>query len=216
MAGGRPLAQAPRSTTSTGKSASATLRIVAYDLDRLGWLQFEQLCTLLLELEGGIPAHAWAGGADRCRAVLSGTPLRPPLVSVELPAPVLVQCAWQRPAENRRLADATVRLAEQRADDVALAESLLVLTNAELDPRDEAQLNEWLARPNVKVAALGRSGLGARLDARSELRRAMPSVLGLRDPDGLIDQDVVEPQKGPCFSMGNGRSEHRKGWPGGR
>ena len=38
---------------------------------------------------------------------------------------------------------------------------------------------------------LGRVEIGERLDARPELRRAMPSVLGLRDLDQLLDAEVA-------------------------
>ena len=70
---------------------------VGYSLDRLGWLQFEQLCTRLLELEGSVPGAAWAGASDRCRAALIGAPLGPPLLTCAMPGPVLVHCAWIAP-----------------------------------------------------------------------------------------------------------------------
>ena len=43
-----------------------------YALDKLGWLQFEQLCSELLELEGGIAHNYWNGSAYRCRYAVSG------------------------------------------------------------------------------------------------------------------------------------------------
>ena len=43
-----------------------------------------------------------------------------------------------------------------------------------------------------RVAVLGPRQLGARIDARPELRLAMPSLLGLRDLDGLIAPELGE------------------------
>ena len=70
---------------------------VSYALDRLGWLQFEQLCTRVAELDGGVPSGAWSGGADRCRFALCPTAIGSPLTSHRLSDPVLLQCAWIRP-----------------------------------------------------------------------------------------------------------------------
>jgi len=82
--------------TSRVETSRVTLELMGYSFDRLGFLQFEQLCASLLEQQGGIDAGAWSGEADRCRSVLSGAALAPPLTRAALPAPVLVQCAWVR------------------------------------------------------------------------------------------------------------------------
>lgn len=87
---------------------------MAYAFDRLGFLQFEQLCAALFELEGQIPADAWLGEADRCRSVLSGAQLGRPLVRSGMPAPVLVQCAWVRGGQERRLLEAVGLLCNHR------------------------------------------------------------------------------------------------------
>ncbi len=70
---------------------------MAYALDRLGWLQFEQLCSQVLELEAGVAPDAWEGGADQCRFVLCDAWLGPPLLETAMRNEVLVQCAWLRP-----------------------------------------------------------------------------------------------------------------------
>jgi hypothetical protein len=94
-----------------------------YAFDRLGFLQFEQLCEALLELEGGIPAGAWVGEADRCRSVLSGAPLEPPLADSVLAAPVLLQCAWVRSGDRRELLEAVRALVALRPEDFSVAAS---------------------------------------------------------------------------------------------
>jgi hypothetical protein len=164
---------------------------VTYALDRLGWLHFEQLCAALLELEGGVAPLAWAGGADRCRSVLSGTPLGPPLVTAATPEPVLIQCAWLRDDTPDGLIGAVARLIAERPDDLALARSLVVLTNGRRSAKLATTIKRSLPDQRVKVRVLGRTAIGKRLDARAELRRAMPSALGVRDLSELIAPEVA-------------------------
>lgn len=171
--------------------ASRHTPLVSYALDRLGWLHFEQLCAALLELEGGVTPLGWAGGADRCRSVLSGTALEPPLVASRAPEPVLAQCVWVRPGSSENVLDAVKRLVVERSEDLAVAASLVVLTNQRSTTRLPAALRRALPISRIKVRVLGCGEIGARLDERPELRRAIPSVLGLRDLSELIDPQVA-------------------------
>ncbi len=159
---------------------------VTYNLDRLGWLQFEQLCSLLLELEGGVAPGAWKGSADRCRCVLSGTSLAPPLLGYELHEPVLVQCAWLRPGAGQTISRAVERLAAEHSEDVAIANSYLLLSNASL----EASLQVPVGDSRMRVGVLGAAEIGAQIDAVRQLRLAMPSLLGLGPLQHLIGEEV--------------------------
>lgn len=165
---------------------------MGYALDRLGFLQFEQLVAALLELEGGIRVDAWLGEADRCRSVLSGTPLGRPLVSSGIEAPVLVQCAWVRGGDQRRLLDSVRVLLFEHSEDLAVANSFVLVTNLSVSATFARELGEVLGRPGLRVAVLGPAEVAARVDARAELRRGMPSVLGLRDLDALIEPGVSD------------------------
>jgi hypothetical protein len=159
---------------------------VGYSLDRLGWLQFEQLCTRLLELEGSVPGAAWAGASDRCRAALIDAPLGPPLLTYAMPGPVLAHCAWVAPG-GWATADSMVhQLAMERSEDLRAASSYLLLSNAELDRPPALPAGT----KRVRVGVLGTHELGARIDARPELRQAMPSLLGLRALEELIEPTV--------------------------
>ena len=166
--------------------------VVAYAFDRLGFLQFEQLCAAVLDLEGGIAADAWLGEADRCRSVLSGASMGPPLTGSVLPAPVLVQCAWVRSGLREDLLDAVGSLAFHWPEDVAVASSFVLLTNLVLPARFARKVTDALGPRKLRVRVLGPRELSARVDARPELRRAMPSVLGLRDLSGLIAPEVSD------------------------
>ena len=161
---------------------------MAYAVDRLGWLQFQQLCTGLLELDGRLPSSVWAGTADACRRAHSQVPLGPPLSAIPLPEPVLVHCVWIRPGSSSMAVEAAIsQLAGRHPEDIALARSYLLLSNVDADP-DHLRLA--ILEPRLQVAAVGPQALSERIDALPELRLAMPSLLGLRALDGLIDPDV--------------------------
>ena len=162
---------------------------VGYALDRMGWLQFEQPALRCSNSRLKYPARP-AGGADRCRAVLSGAPIGPPLVGSPLPAPVLVQCIWVPPDCPERLSRALEDLVDQRLADMALARSVVLVTNLAETRGLATGVRRGLPHQTTKVRVLGPDVIGACLDARPELRRAMPSVLGLRDLDQLIDAGV--------------------------
>src|SRR3954469_19175957 len=71
----------------------------AYRLDELGWLQFQDLCSAVVEEETGVTDAAWHGAADARRDVLlpDGTP-------GPLPGPALASVLWLRrgpPAAGR-------------------------------------------------------------------------------------------------------------------
>ncbi len=165
--------------------------VVGYELERIGWFHFEQLCAALLELEGDVAPLAWAGGSDDCRAVLSGTALAPPLLTRRAREPVLLVCSWVRSGRSGGLLASVDRLLAERSADIAVAKSLVILTNVERTAKLETRVRGAIANSRVKVRILGRAEIGRRLDARAELRRAMPSVLGLRDLDQLINAEVA-------------------------
>ena len=165
-----------------------TTPIGTYALDQLGWLQFEQLCARLLEREAGIPQGDWVGSADRRRYALSETALGPPLLKFELPAPVLVQCAWIRPESPGSVRRVVSRLVEEQPEQVAAAASFLLICNGDL----LAPLREAAGDQRIKVGVLGRGELGEQIDARPDLRLAMPSLLGLRSLEPLISPEQVQ------------------------
>lgn len=114
------------------------------------------------------------------------------MVSSGMAAPVLVQCAWVRGGEQRRLLDSVRVLVSEHSEDFAVANSFVLVTNVGVPATFARELGEVLGRPGLRVAVLGPPELGARVDARAELRRGMPSVLGLRDLDELIEPGVSD------------------------
>jgi hypothetical protein len=160
---------------------------VGYDLDRLGWLQFQQLCAHVLELDAGVPQAEWQGDADGTRTVVVDSGLGPPLLAAPLPDRVLVHCAWLRPGSVAPLTAALEQLSVERLADLRGLSSYVLMANG-TTARDRPQ-------PDVKglrVEVLDNEALSGRIDARPELRLAVPSVLGLRALDDLIPADVAQ------------------------
>jgi Novel STAND NTPase 3 len=155
---------------------------MAYELGRLGWLQFQQLCSQLLAIEAGVAPSAWNGSADDSRIVRVDADLGPPLVGYPLPGPVLVQCVWARPELRVPIVLAAERMAREYPEELPGLGSYLLISNAELVP----ELHEAQAAGPISVGVLGTAELSARIDALAELREAMPSLLGLGEPARLI------------------------------
>jgi hypothetical protein len=158
-----------------------------YTLDELGWLQFERLCAELLELDARIGLDGWRGRADESvRTTLAAEGLTVPGTDARLAGPTLVAVTWVRPLRRENVAE---RL-EREAAAAPGAASLLLLTNLDL-ARHEVGWIETAVRP-LEVAALGRAELSALVDARPDLRRRVPSVLGVRELSELIANDLVQ------------------------
>ena len=118
---------------------------VGYALERLGWLHFEQLCAALLELEGGVAPLAWGGGSDRCRAVLSGTPLAPPVVSrVGAGAGVGAMRVGEERASGRAARRRRASRSTERPEDLAVATSFVLLTNLDRTAKLETAVRALL------------------------------------------------------------------------
>jgi hypothetical protein len=162
----------------------------SYRLDELGWLQFERLCAEVLELESGLDAGRWRGRADQTRTAIAPERLREPLTGDLLPGPVLVVAAWTRPrrtarsAQRELLGSSLVRIVQDEGRLGTLPRSLLLLTN--LDPNGSSPPIEGLT-----TRALGPRALSALADRSAEIRRRVPSLLGVRDVDELIPAEVA-------------------------
>jgi conflict system STAND superfamily ATPase len=124
---------------------------VAYALEDLGWLQFQQLCDLVLELEAQVPRSAWNGETDRRRRVELEHGVAIPTLGLTMPGPIAINAIWERADPHMVVGAGTA------------------------------------ARRRV----LGRRELGTIIDARADLRLRMPSLLGVRPLDGLVDDEVA-------------------------
>jgi len=154
---------------------------VGYDLDRLGWLQFQQLCTHVLELDAGVAPGAWDGDADQCRFVVADAGLGPPLLDTPIRDWVLVQCAWLRPGARAPVAIALETLAAHHREELRGLRSYVLMANGDaVGDRPQPVVGD------LTVNVIDTPALSARIDARPDLRLAMPSLLGVRDLEPLI------------------------------
>jgi hypothetical protein len=160
-----------------------------YALDQLGWLGFERLAELVLEAETGLSELAWRGSADTRRVADVGVDVALVGCGRRLVGPVTVAVVWVRDDF-----DATVRLFEFAAclTEILLERDgrLLVLTNLDETQARRALPSAIRTDPN-QALILGAECIGASLDRHPSIRAAMPSVLGLRELSGLIDDEVA-------------------------
>jgi uncharacterized protein (DUF1778 family) len=140
-----------------------------YRLDRLGWLQFERLASLVLEAEAGLRELDWHDRAYRARTAWVDGPIALAGSGAALPGPALVAVVWSR-GDASQLAP----LAEHGTH------PLLVVT--ELDGEEALRA----LGPRRGLLVLGASELGEIVDRHASVRAAMPSLLGLRDLAPLI------------------------------
>jgi hypothetical protein len=162
------------------------LTAVSYALDQLGWLQFQQLCAHVLDLDAGVEPGAWEGDADQCRFVVADARLGPPLLETSLRDSVLVQCAWLRPGSVAPVTMALERLISEHGDELRDVHSYVLMANGHtLRHHPSPTLGD------LRVEVIDIPVLSARIDARPELRLAMPSLLGVRELDPLISSAVA-------------------------
>ncbi len=164
-----------------------------YDLDRLGWLQFEQLASRVLEADAGMGELSWRGRAYRDRVarveesvVLSGSGMR-------VAAPFVVAVAWVRDRLSlpRRQAELASQVARSTSDlGLGSKDRVVVVTN--LDRRAAEDALTGSLYPLRHFAVLGAGELSESIDRHPALRLAMPSLLGLRDLAPLIPAALRE------------------------
>jgi hypothetical protein len=151
------------------------------DLSALGWLQFERLCALVLQLEAGIEPSLWEGDADRHRGFVSNEPIR--IDGQELAAPVIVRCLWLQRDEGarlRRLHDAGKTLAPR----LAAAGSALTFANLSFEELNDSEIQYELGMlGGVRHGVLGEPELTERIARHPELRLEMPSAMSVIDLD---------------------------------
>src|SRR5581483_6048444 len=100
-------------------------------LDELGWLQFERLCSLVLEREAGLTELDWRGRADEGRVALVDRPIELGGPRLRLPGPVAVAVVWVRDdaSHRRRLSQLFAGVSSIPARLGFWFDQVLVLTN---------------------------------------------------------------------------------------
>lgn len=164
-----------------------------YRLDELGWLQFDHLCSRLLQVEAGLADVRWRGHSDRGRVAVVDDRVVLRGLGIGLRPPVTVAAVWvgnDRPLAVR-LSELVERVAAVSSEGGRSADgSLAVFTN--LDGLVvTAALGSDAHGKHSQVAVIGAGAIATSLDRTPELRAALPSVLGLRNLAPLIDADAL-------------------------
>ena len=170
-----------------------------YQLDALGWHQFERLVQSLLKAKISPAIQAWSGSGDHGRdAWFQGTlnfpdPARPHkgpfLFQVKF-----IEAANAAGARSASGVKSAVNLELGRIDERRTSGSwsdpscYLLATNAPLSPALRDYLMESLqaALPAATIVLWGASDLDGLLDDSPRTRTAFPQLLGLRDLQALI------------------------------
>jgi hypothetical protein len=176
----------------------------AYRLDQLGWLQFERVCSALLEAEFALRDVGWVGHADLGRVALVDLPVPGAGQGLALEGPVTVAIVWVAEGSSERLAASVTesiaareRVAARLTERIAglstefgawCRDQILVLTN--VDGAVALQVGRRGFGDADRVEVWAAQEVSAALDRHAVARAAMPSVLGLRDLDPLIADGV--------------------------
>ena len=183
-----------------------------YQLDALGWLQFDRLCPLVLESETGLTDLRWRGRPNAGPVALVDHDVALRDRGRRLRGPVAVAAIWVRdaPTLERRLEQFKDHVVAARADaGVRDADALLVLTNLDGDAA-RAALSWDTGTREQRGVVLGAEEISTSFDRDPGLRAAMPSVLGLRDLDALIDPEV---RRGSSLDVERAQELARVFWP---
>jgi hypothetical protein len=176
--------------------------MIRYQLDSLGWYQFEWLMQALFKEELGIGVESWGGRFDYGRDIFCAFDLKYPSRHLISEGPFLFQVKFIENANSagaifKDLLEDSVRKeisAIQKRASVSpkspwsSLKHYTLITNAipaaSLRTKIGKLFNEAL--PNAKVHILGGNDICDLLDGQVSIRRSFPQLLSLRDLDSLI------------------------------
>jgi hypothetical protein len=176
-----------------------------YQLDALGWFQFERLCQSLLHADHGVDIELWGGTGDFGRDAYAEGPLEFPAKGHSRQGPFIFQAKYVQGANAAGARPATALLTAVRSEAARIRKRrdeggwddpgvYVLMTNAPISPRTRRELAAALAEavPAAEAVILqGAADLDAWLDRSPNVRLAFPQVLGLRDLTALLDAVVT-------------------------
>ena len=176
-----------------------------YNLDSLGWVQFEWLCQSILKDHLGLSVEAWGGRGDWGRDAFC--PEDAKTSSETLIGAIVFQAKFVSGANtagvspNKALLDAIraeVARIRKRAKSGLYRHirTFVLLTNAPLAAKLRTSMEELLATAlpaECAIKSWGGDDLCALLDASPRVRLSFPQILGLADLKALIAEAVAKP-----------------------
>ena len=175
---------------------------VEYNLDSLGWYQFERLAQVLLKAELGLGVESWGGRGDYGRDSFAPGPLKFPARDIESEGPFIFQVKFVEGANAPGAKFQSGLMAAARTEAARIAERLkdgkwqtpkqfALLTNAPLSAELRIRLSKTFKGIGVKPpATLGGKDISDILDKNPAVARAFPQVLSLRNLRELLEEIV--------------------------
>jgi hypothetical protein len=178
--------------------------MLRYDLDKLGWYEFEGLIQSLLKAQLGLGIEAWGGSKDQGRDAYFPYSLLYPGKRMRK-GPFLFQCKFVDGANAAGARPQPLVLDAVRAECAEIMKRswptpptvYTLFTNAKLSPNTRNEINKLIIQvlPRVQVITQGGSDLCALLDNTPKVARAFPQFLGLRNLEdmlrGRVNADIL-------------------------
>lgn len=176
--------------------------MVRYQLDALGWLQFEQLCQSLLKKHFSVGVESWGGHSDRGRDAYCSGPISFGDGDVRR-GPIAFQVKFVEGANAAGARTKTPLLKAIRAECKEISKRLkksqwgvlseyVLITNSPLSTSLRTDVEKALRDilSNVRVTCWGNTDVSDLLDEAPNLRVAFPQLLGIRDFEELLSNVV--------------------------
>jgi hypothetical protein len=174
-----------------------------YNLDALGWQQFERIAQAVLKAAVSPAIEATAGKGDQGRDAWFDGPLEYPVKGRLTEGPFLFQMKFVQhanapgakpaPGVKAAVAAEVERLSEHSLSSIWKPPSHYTLvTNSPLGKalRDDIASEVRKVIPAATVICWGSSDLDALLDGHPQIRLSHPEILGIRDVDALLSKVV--------------------------
>ena len=177
--------------------------MLRYDLDKLGWYEFEHLCQTLLKHKLGLGVEAWGGTNDLGRDAYYPEALKYPTEETQ-GGPFLFQCKFVNGANSAEAKVEKPVLNAIRQECDAIKRRLLskkwkippkvytFLTNAILAStiRNQIEKNVKDVLPDSMLVLQGGDDICALIDLTTGIAQRFPQILSLNDLDILLSDCV--------------------------
>lgn len=173
-----------------------------YNLDSLGWYQFEWLAQALLKAELGVGIESWGGRGDWGRDAYSSGPLPFPTRTNLTEGPFLFQAKFVSGANAAGATSGPLLMDAVRKESARIAERkalkqwqdpmhYAVITNAPVTAETRAQIKRTFAKATKGVVTvLGGDNVCDLLDHQPTIARSFPQILSIRNLTEILDSIV--------------------------
>ncbi len=172
---------------------------IQYQLDTLGWMQFEYLVQVLLKAELGIGVEAWGGSADHGKDAYCENELNFPNRHETNFGPFVFQAKFVAGANapNADVAPSLLAAVSKEAELIqkrissnkwSIAQHYALFTNAPVSADLKSKLRQLLANalPTTAITIQGATDICALIDINMSITRSFPQLLSLRSLTELL------------------------------